>query len=72
MRRANYAIQDQMASSEIPHGHEPGKRWCLPCYVVIREALEDCPFCNGLLHRIGNEQICDMCGRKQVASGSER
>jgi hypothetical protein len=50
-----------MAQSDIPAGHEPGKRWCTPCYVVIREPLEDCPRCDGLLHRMGSERICDKC-----------
>jgi hypothetical protein len=52
-----YVADLLMAQLEIPDGHEPGKRWCTPCYVVVREPLEECPGCDGLLHRIGNEEI---------------
>jgi hypothetical protein len=54
-----------MAQSDIPHGHEFGNRWCGPCYVVMREPLADCPACDGLMHRIDSEQICDKCNKKQ-------
>ena len=61
-------MRQRMAPSEIPFGHQAGNRWCPACYVPIREPLVDCPTCDGLLHRNGNEEICDKCGAKRSSS----
>jgi hypothetical protein len=51
--------------SEIPDGHEPGNRRCPSCIEITKETLEDCPACEGLLHRVGDEEVCDRCNKKR-------
>lgn len=51
-----------MPAIELPEGHEPGNRNCPICTPITDAALEPCPTsCEGLLHRIENEEICDKC-----------
>ena len=61
-------MTQRMAQAELPHGHQIGNRWCTACYVTIRETLLPSSACDGLMHRNGNEEICDKCGTRHVSS----
>jgi hypothetical protein len=65
VRRSKICYRKLMGRSEIPDGHEPGNRRCPSCIEITKETLEDCPACEGLLHRVGDEEVCDRCNEKR-------
>jgi len=54
-----------MAKEDLPSGHELGNELCKPCWVVVREPLDECPLCDGYLHRLGSEEVCDKCDKRR-------
>jgi hypothetical protein len=61
-----------VATSEIPNGHEAGNHRCPECIVITKQTLAHCPACDGLLHRVGDEEVCDGCNKGRSISVSAR
>jgi hypothetical protein len=56
------------ALSKQGYPKQPGNHRCRLCIEITKETLAACAACDGLLHRVGIEEICDSGNHKGSTS----